>query len=97
MRRRGRVDANQAAVAKALRDAGATVAVTSGLGAGFPDLVAGVRGVNHLIEVKDGSKPPSARKLTPDEAAFHAGWRGRVIVVTSPAEAVAAVFAVTLT
>jgi hypothetical protein len=44
-----------------------------------------------LVEVKDGSKPPSERKLTPAQVQFHAIWKGRIVVVTSPEEAVAAV------
>jgi hypothetical protein len=43
--------------------------------------------VNLLLEVKDGSKPPSARKLTPDEAEWHSAWRGQVVTVKSVAEA----------
>lgn len=33
------------------------------------DLLVGVRGRFVLLEVKDGAKPPSARKLSPDEHA----------------------------
>jgi hypothetical protein len=36
-----------------------------------------------LVEVKDSSKPPSARKLTPDEADFHAKWPGEIFVIES--------------
>ena len=46
MRRAAKVDANQPATVKALRDAGMTVAVTSSLGKGFPDLVVGFRGAD---------------------------------------------------
>ena len=66
----GRTDANQPQVVKALRDAGATVAITSMVGDGFPDLVVGFRGETLLIEVKDGSKPKSEQALTPDEEDF---------------------------
>lgn len=89
--RRGRTDANQTAIVQALRDAGCTVAVTSGVGHGFPDLVVGLRCRNFLLEVKDAAKPPSARALTPAELAFHARWRGLVKVVTTVEEALAAV------
>lgn len=89
--RRGRTDANQTAIVKALRDAGCTVAVTSSVGQGFPDLVVGLRCRNFLLEVKDGDKPPSARTLTPAEMAFHGTWRGLVKVVTTIEEALAAV------
>ena len=37
------------------------------------------------VEVKDGTKPPSARKLTPDELDFAS--RFTVYVVTSPEDA----------
>jgi len=53
------------------------------VGKGCPDLLCGVRGTNLLIEIKDGQKVPSARKLTPDEAAWHQSWRGQVAIVES--------------
>lgn len=88
MRRAAKVDANQRAIVKALRSIGATVAVTSTVGQGFPDICVGYRGRSILMEVKDGSKPPSERKLTPDQKDFHAAWRGEITVVTSATEAI---------
>lgn len=44
-----------------------------------------------MLEVKDGSKPPSERKLTPAQVKFHAEWKGWISVVTSVDEALAAV------
>lgn len=81
MRRRAKVDANQAQVVAALRAVGATVLHLHTLGDGAPDLAVGFRGVTYLLEVKDGSKPPSARRLTPDEERWHAAWRGQSAVV----------------
>lgn len=81
MRRDAKVDANQKVIVSALRDAGVSVYPTHMVGRGFPDLVCGYRGVNYLLEVKDGTKPPSARQLTPDEQEFVDRWRGAVIVV----------------
>lgn len=80
MRRAARVDANQNEIVRALRDMGASVAITSMVGSGFPDIVVGYQGRNYLIEIKDGSKPPSKRKLTPDEQEFFDTWRGTVFI-----------------
>jgi len=74
MRRAARVDENQAVIVAALRDAGALVWPTHQLGGGFPDLCVGFRNELYLLEVKDGSKPPSARTLTEDEFNFFAMW-----------------------
>lgn len=91
MRRASRVDANHAEIVAALRKIGASVADTSGVGGGYPDLTVGYRGRNHLLEVKDGSKSPSKRKLTPDQVDFVAGWRGHWMQVRSVDEAIEAV------
>lgn len=84
-----RVDANQAAIVSALRNVGASVQILSEVGKGCPDLLVGWRGINLLFECKDGSKPPSKIKLTPDELEWHSTWMGQVTVVVSPSEAVA--------
>jgi len=81
MRTAARIDDNQNEVVSQLRSVpGLKVAITSGMGHGFPDLVLGWQGVNYLIELKDGSKPPSKRKLTKDEKKFHAQWAGQIDV-----------------
>ena len=84
-----RVDANQPEIVEALRGVGATVAHLHTLGNGVPDICAGYRGVNYLIEIKDGRKPPSRQKLTKDEAAFFGDWRGQVAIASSVDEALA--------
>lgn len=86
-RRAARVDDNQKEVVKALRDAGATVQHLHTVGSGCPDILVGFRGINHLMEIKDGSKPRSKRELTPDEQEWHDAWRGEVTIVNSADEA----------
>jgi hypothetical protein len=91
MRRAARTDDNQTAIVLALRKAGCKVHVTSGLGGGFPDVVArhprvGVR----LLEIKDGSRPPCERRLTPAEERFAAAWSSVWRKVESEREALAA-------
>ena len=82
-----KVDANQPEIVKALRKIGATVTPTHAAGKGFPDLTVGYDGKTYLMEVKDGSKPPSARKLTEDQAKWHMEWRGQVVIVKDVKEA----------
>lgn len=77
MRRKARVDANQGEVVAGFRCAGATVQSLAPVGDGCPDLLIGFRGRNYLVEVKDGSKPPSARGLTRDQMEWVEGWRGQ--------------------
>jgi len=88
MRKYARKDSNHKEIIQAFRDLGATVFDTASLGSGFPDCVLGFRGVNVLVEIKDGSLPPSKRKLTPDEHKFHATWLGRVVIINNIDEAV---------
>lgn len=87
MRRAAKTDDNQAMIVAAFRGAGATVTDTSAVGQGFPDLVVGYKKKNLLVEVKDGSKPPSARKLTPAQVKFHGEWRGTVHIVETVEQA----------
>lgn len=88
MRKAARVDANQEQVVSALRGLGATVQSLAATGKGVPDLLVGYRSKNYLLEVKDGRKPPSERKLTPDQEIWHEAWKGTVHVVNTPTEAV---------
>ena len=90
-RRAARIDRNQVAVVEGLREAGATVMSLAMVGRGCPDLVCGVAGVNYLIELKNPEVKPSARRLSPDEAAFHGAWLGQVAVVETLEEALALV------
>ena len=78
-----RVDDNQKQVVKALRQIpGCTVESLAAVGKGVPDLLVGYMGRNYLCEVKDGTKPPSKRRLTPDQIKWHNMWGGTVHVVT---------------
>jgi hypothetical protein len=88
VRRAAKVDANHGDVVAHLRKLGWSVESTARLGGGFPDLIVGKwRKFCALIEVKDGSKSPSARKLTPDEQAFAERWTGPYIVALSGEDA----------
>lgn len=80
-RRAARRDSNEVQIVDALRAAGYTVQRLSEKGC--PDLLVGGRGVNVLMEVKTGP----AHKLTPDETAWHADWRGQVAVVYDDVDA----------
>lgn len=89
MRRARRTDSNHAEIRAVFRRLCPAVADTSDVGRGFPDLVVLCRGRVLLVEVKDGSKPPSARRLTPDEEGFARRWGDSYRVVTSVDEAIA--------
>lgn len=85
-----RVDANQVEIVTAFRQMGARVQVLSNVGKGFPDLLICVRGRLALVELKDGAKSASRRKLTPDEVRWHEEWQeAPVFVIESIEEAVA--------
>lgn len=62
---------------------GWSVLHTHTIGKGAPDIIIGKNMINILVEIKDGTKPPSARRLTPDEIKFHEAWRGKIVVVES--------------
>ena len=83
MRRAAKVDANQTEIVNALRQVGASVQSLAATGKGCPDLLVGFRGKNLLLEVKDGGKVKSARKLTEDQVVWHQTWRGKVYIVES--------------
>ena len=77
-----RTDSNHAEIIKALRKIPKlSVFSTHEVGKGFPDIVIGYKGINYLIEIKDGKKSPSARKLTDAEIEFHLNWKGQKAVI----------------
>lgn len=81
MRRAAKVDRNQAEIVAALRAAGASVTPLHAVGGGVPDILCGFRGQTYLIECKDGTAPPSQRRLTSDQQEWHAAWRGGPVAV----------------
>lgn len=94
VRRAAKVDANQAEIVAALKSSGCGVVSLASLGDGVLDLLVHEpfypwRTV--LMEVKDGEKPPSARRLTPAQQKFWAEWKGPKYLVNNIDEALAAV------
>lgn len=80
-------DTNEPEIIAALEAVGATV---------YPmdkplDLLVGFRGVNYLLEVKNGAQPPSWQRITDDQREFLDGWKGQAIVVNSVDTALAAI------
>lgn len=91
--RGARTDDNQPEIVAALRKIGCSVSILAKVGGGVPDLVVGLANRNFLLEVKDGTKPPSERKLTPDQEKWHSEWRGQKAVVESVKDAMEVVTA----
>jgi hypothetical protein len=77
MRHAKRVDANQEAIVKALRDAGAYVWIIS-----LPvDLLVGYKGHTFLVEIKTDAR----KRLTALQADFFENWSGSTLArVDSP-------------
>ena len=95
MRRAAKVDQNQDQVVSALRAAGAKVQSLAAVGKGVPDLLCLYEGTFYLIEVKDGQKPPSQRKLTEDQVKWHGEWKSAFLgVVENPEEALIYIVAI---
>ena len=85
--RAARIDANHEQVVSALRAAGASVQSLAGVGKGVPDLLVGFQGKTLLMEVKDGRKTPSERRLTEDQLKWHGAWRGGPLAVVDGVDA----------
>lgn len=73
---RGHHDANHGELAKVFEDLGCSVADTSAAGFGFPDIVLGLIGQTHLVEIKDADG-----QLSASQKRFIRDWRGSPIVV----------------
>ena len=91
MRRAAKVDRNHSDIVSALRGIGAQVVTLHAVGGGIPDILVYFKRT-FLLEIKDGQKPPSARKLTEDQIVFHAWWGGELHVVSSIKEAIEAAY-----
>lgn len=87
MRRAAKIDANHTQVVMALQAAGATVQSLAAVGQGVPDLLVGFQGKTLLMEVKDGQKPPSARRLTEQQITWHGAWRGGPVAIVDGVDA----------
>lgn len=83
-----RIDENQPQIVKDLRLFGASVQPLHTVGQGCPDLLVGYNGRNYLLEVKDGNKPPSKRRLTDDQVIWHESWQGQKAIVKNSQEAI---------
>ena len=88
MRRAARVDANLSAIVAAFRYLGCSVNVRND---SMADLDVGYGGISIIVEVKDGNKPPSARKLTPNQVDKRKTWTGGIRLVKDMADVVATV------
>jgi Holliday junction resolvase len=86
MRRAAKVDDNQEEIVKALRAVGATVQTLAAVGKGVPDLLVGYHGKTILVEVKDGKKSPSERRLTEDQLKWHGAWTGGPLAIVTDVE-----------
>jgi hypothetical protein len=87
VRRAARRDANHQSVGDHLRKLGWSVLDLADAGDGVPDLAVAMPGFAALVEIKDGSKPPSARKLTPKEQKVKDNWQGPYVVALSGEDA----------
>lgn len=83
-----RVDQNQKEIVSTFRQLGMSVLILSNVGKGCPDLCLGYDGNCYLVEIKNGSKPPSGQKLTEAEQHFFDSWKGNVCIINSIDEAI---------
>lgn len=91
MRTAARIDSNQNEIVSHLREHGASVQIVSMVGKGCPDIFVGYTNAFGLqrtvaMEIKDGTKPPSQQRLTPDEETWFERWKGECFVVNSTYE-----------
>lgn len=86
-----RVDKNQPLIVKAFRQLGCKVHHLHGVAQGCPDVMVGIDGFNVLVEIKNGDKPPSQRRLTPLQQEWHFTWTGQKCIIKNIDEAIALV------
>ncbi|MEQ3658623.1 MAG: hypothetical protein ABNH21_06675 [Glaciecola sp.] len=81
-RRAAKKDANHVEIVRAFRTLGFSVLDVAQL-KNCCDIFAAKNGKTYAIEIKDGKKPPSARKLSDGEQSFMESWRGEWRLVES--------------
>lgn len=79
-RRAAKVDDNQADVVKLFRKLGWTVLIISQL-KNCCDIIISKSGRTVAVEIKDGKKPPSQRKLSAGEIKFRDNWQGEYALI----------------
>ena len=80
--RKARVDANQPRVVACFRRLGWSVLIISQL-KNCCDIIVAKGGQTIAVEIKDGDKPPSQRKLSVGEQEFKDEWLGRWELIES--------------
>ncbi len=79
-RRAAKVDDNQKEIVALFRRLGWTVLIISQL-KNCADIIASKNGRTVTVEIKDGNKPPSQRKLSEGEVKFRDAWQGEYALV----------------
>jgi len=85
-RRAAKVDDNQKDIVKLFRKHGWYVLIISQL-KNCCDIIVSKRGRTVAIEIKDGKKAPSARKLSEGELKFKNEWQGEYALVETEEDA----------
>jgi len=85
VRRAAKVDSNQEEIVKAFRQAGATVKPVHQI-KGFVDILVGYCGIDQQVEIKDGAKFASKKKLSQAEQDHWDSWKGRRPVIVERLE-----------
>jgi len=78
--RQSRRDSNHQEIVDYARNIGFSVLEVHAV-AGALDLVCGLYGIDFRVEIKDGAKVPSARKLTGKEQEAFDHWKGRPPII----------------
>ena len=79
-RRAAKVDDNQKEIVALFRELGWTVLIISQL-KNCCDIIVSKSGRTVAVEIKDGAKPASARKLSDGEVKFRDAWQGEYALV----------------
>ena len=86
-----RRDGNHTALKQAFEKMGCSVCDMSNVGIpGWPDVVVGVMGRNHMIEFKNPATRYGRAGLNPNQQAFSRDWKGGKLFAVSSVDEVAA-------